>query len=81
MIEVLGALFVIGTALAIFISTWKCGEMDVWRSPQYGAAWAFLPALVFGLTENTYATIVATWIPTIVLVDWTEQTVCEKPAA
>ena len=81
MIQELGALFVIGTALTIFISSMKCGRVDVWKSPQYGASWAILPAIVFAVTGNTYAMVVSSWVTTLLLVFWTEQTVCEKPAA
>ena len=81
MIQELGALFIIGTALTFLISSMKCSNVDLWKSPQYGAVWALLPALVFTVTGNTYAMIVSTWVPTIALVYWTDQTVCEKPAA
>ena len=81
MIQELGALFVIGTALTIFISSMKCSKVDVWKSPQYGAMWGLLPAIVFAMTGNTYAMIVSSWVPTVGLVYWTDQTVCEKPAA
>ena len=81
MIQQLGALFVIGVAMTVFISTMKCGRFDAWKSAQYGAAWGLIPAVVYGLTNNTYAMVVSTWVPTLSLVYWTEQNVCEKPAA
>jgi hypothetical protein len=81
MIQELGALFIIGTALTFLISSMKCSRVDLWKSPQYGAVWAAQPAHVFTGTGNTYAMIVSTWVPTIALVYWTDQTVCEKPAA
>jgi hypothetical protein len=76
MIAVLGALFIVGAALCFFLGVTVCGKVDLDKSPRYGAMWATLPALVYFLTGNVYAMVVSTWIPTLVLIYTTEQTIC-----
>jgi hypothetical protein len=76
MIAVLGALFIVGSALSFYLTSTICGKVDLDASPRQGAMWAALPALVYFLTGNVYGMIVSTWIPTLVLIYTTEQTIC-----
>jgi hypothetical protein len=76
MIAVLGALFIVGTVLSFFLGTTSCGKVDLDKSPRQGAMWALLPAIVYMLTGSPYAMVVSTWIPTLVLIYTTEQTIC-----
>jgi hypothetical protein len=76
MIAILGALFIVGTALCFFLGITICGKVDLDKSPRYGAMWALLPAIVYVLTGNKYAMVVCTWIPTMVLIYTAEQTIC-----
>lgn len=69
-----------GTALSFFQAARVCGKVDLYSSPRYGALWALIPAIAYALTGNTYIMIVATWIPTLVLVSLTEKTICEGSA-
>ena len=78
MIAVLGALFLVGTALSFFISSMSCKKVDMALGPQQGALWAALPALVYGFTGNRYAMMVATWIPTVVMVYAVDYSVCKR---
>lgn len=79
MIAILGALFIVGTALSFFLSVRKCGKVDLYSSPRQGALWAAFPALVYSLTHSTYAMIVATWVPTMILLYTVDNTICEEP--
>ena len=78
MIAILGALLMIGTALSFFISSMTCNHVDLFRSPRYGALWALPVAITFAITQNTYATIVASWIPTMLMVYTNEYTICKE---
>jgi hypothetical protein len=78
MIAILGALFIVGTALSFFLGTTVCAKTDLDKSPRYGAMWALLPAIVYTLTSNIYAMVASTWIPTLVLIYTTEQTTCPQ---
>ena len=40
--------------------------------------WAALPAMVYAVTDNAYAMMVATWIPTVMLIYATEYSICKK---
>ena len=70
----------VGTALSFFLSVRKCGKIDLYASPRQAALWAAFPALVYGLTGSTYAMIVATWVPTLILLYTVDNTICETPA-
>lgn len=76
MIAILGALFVVGSALSFFLGATICGTVDLDKSPRQGAIWAALPAIVYYLSNNIYAMVVSTWIPTLILIYSTEQTIC-----
>ena len=76
-VAVLGALLIVGTALSFFQAARVCGKVDLYASPRYGALWALIPAIAYAITGNTYIMVVATWIPTLVLVSLTEKTICE----
>lgn len=78
MIAVLGAMCLVGTALCLFISSMGCRKADLNVAPRYGAMWALLPSMVFAITDSGYAMMVATWIPTLVLIYVTEYFVCKK---
>jgi hypothetical protein len=78
MIAVLGALFVVGTALSFFLAAVTCGKMDLFASPSQGALWALFPAVTYNLTGSTYAMIVSTWVPTLILIFTNENTICSK---
>jgi hypothetical protein len=78
MIAVLGAMFLVGTALSFFISSMTCRKVDMNAAPRYGAMWAALPAMVYAVTDNAYAMMVATWIPTVMLIYATEYSICKK---
>jgi hypothetical protein len=80
MVAVLGAMFLVGTALCFFISSMTCRKADMSTAPRYGAMWAALPAAVYAVTDSGYAMMAATWIPTMVLIYATEFTVCKKNA-
>jgi hypothetical protein len=80
MLAVLGALFTIGTALSFFQASRVCGKVDLYASPRYGALWAVIPAIAYTITGNAFIMIVATWIPTILLVLLTEYTICKNVA-
>lgn len=82
MLAILGALFMVGTAISFYVSTSACGKADLFASPQQGALWAFIPAIVYSATGSKLIMILASWIPTLILVYMTPQTICkEKPAA
>lgn len=82
MLAILGALFMVGTAISFYLSTSACGKADLFASPQQGALWALIPAIVYSATYSKFIMVVSTWIPTFVLVYMTPQTICkEKPAA
>ena len=78
MIAVLGAMFLVGTALCMFISSMTCRKVDMNAAPRYGAMWAAIPAMVYAITGNAYAMMAATWIPTVVLIYATEYVLCKK---
>ena len=78
MIAVLGAMFLVGTALCFFISSMTCRKVDMNVAPRYGAMWAALPSAVYAITGSGYSMMVATWIPTLALVYATEYVVCKK---
>ena len=80
MIAILGALFIVGTALSLFVGSIACGKTDLYRSPRDGALWAVIPAFVYAITGNKYATVLSTWIPTLLMVFVTKFTVCDKKA-
>jgi hypothetical protein len=77
MIAVLGALFTVGTALSFFQASRVCGNVDLFASPRYGALWAVIPAIAYTITGNAFIMIVATWIPTILLVMLTDRMICK----
>lgn len=80
MLAILGALFMVGTAISFYLSTSTCGKADLFASPQQGALWAIIPALVYATTGSKFVMTVATWIPTFVMVYMVPQTICkEKP--
>lgn len=78
---VLGALLIVGTALSFFQAGSECRKVDLYASPRYGAMWALLPAITYAITGNTFAMIVATWVPTIALVSLTDSTICKEQEA
>jgi hypothetical protein len=78
MIAILGALFMVGTALAIFIGSTACNRVDLYAGPQYGALWAVLPTIAYAVTDNPFAMIVATWVPTMVMVYQTQHKLCRQ---
>lgn len=78
MIAVIGALFMVGTALSFFISSMRCNRVDLFSSPRYGALWAIPVALTQIFTQNAYATAVASWIPTMLMVYTAEYTSCKE---
>jgi len=80
MIAILGALFIVGTALSFFVSSITCGRTDVYISPRDGALWAVIPAFVYMVSGNKYNMVVSTWIPTLILVFVTKFTLCDKKA-
>jgi hypothetical protein len=80
MIAVLGALFIVGTALSLFIASITCGRTDLYRSPRDGALWAVIPAFVYAISESKYIMVLSTWIPTLLMVFVTKFTVCDKKA-
>jgi hypothetical protein len=72
----------VGTAISFYLSTRTCGKVDLIASPQQGALWAFIPAVVYSATGSKFMMVLATWIPTLILVYMTPQTICkEKPTA
>jgi len=77
MLAILGALFMVGTAISFYLSISQCGKTDPLASSQQGAVWALLPALVYSVTANKFMVVFATWIPTILLVYMTPQTICK----
>jgi hypothetical protein len=82
MLAILGALFMVGTAISFYLSTRACGKADLFASPQQGALWAFIPAVVYAATGSKFIMVLATWIPTFLMVYMTPQTICkEKPTA
>jgi len=78
MIAILGALFIVGTALSFFVSSITCGRTDLYTSPRDGALWAAIPAFVYTVTESKYMMVLSSWIPTLLLVFVTKFTVCDK---
>ena len=80
LLAVLGALFVVGTALSFFQASRVCGKVDLFASPRYGALWAVIPAIAYVLTGNSVIMIVATWIPTLLLILLTEDSICKGVA-
>lgn len=80
LLAVLGALFVVGTALSFFQASRVCGKVDMSASPRYGALWAVIPAVAYILSGNSVIMIVATWIPTLLLILLTEQSICKDVA-
>ena len=80
MIAILGALFIVGTALSFFVSSITCGRTDVYTSPRDGALWAVIPAFVYMVSGNKYNMVLSTWIPTLILVFVTKFTLCDKKA-
>jgi hypothetical protein len=82
MLAILGGLFVVGTAISFFLTTSQCGKSDPLANSQQGALWAFIPAMVYYITANKFMMVLATWVPTLLLVYMTPQTICkEKPTA
>jgi hypothetical protein len=77
LLAVLGALFVVGTALSFFQASSVCGKVDLFASPRYGALWAVIPAVAYILTGNSIIMIVSSWIPTLLLILLTEQSICK----
>ncbi len=72
----------VGTAISFYLSTRTCGKADLLASPQQGALWAFIPAVVYSATGSKFIMVLATWIPTLILVYMTPHTICkEKPTA
>ena len=67
-----------GTALSFFLAAVTCGKMDLFASPSQGALWALFPAVTYNLTGSTYAMIVSTWVPTLILIFTNENTICSK---
>jgi hypothetical protein len=80
MIAILGALFIVGTALSFFVSSITCGRTDLYLSPRDGALWAVIPAFVYMITESKYIMVLSTWIPTMLMVFVTKFTLCDKKA-
>lgn len=71
-----------GTAISFYLSTSTCGKADVLSSPQQGSLWAILPAVVYAATGNKFMMVVASWVPTAIMVYRTPDTICkEKPSA
>jgi len=81
MIAILGALFIVGTALSFFVSSITCGRTDIYASPRDGALWAVIPALVYTISGSKYTMVLSTWIPTLIMVFVTKFTVCDKKAS
>lgn len=67
-----------GTALSFFLASVTCGKLDLFASPSQGALWALFPAVTYNLTGSTYAMIVSTWVPTLILIFTNENTICSK---
>ena len=80
MIAILGALFIVGTALSFFVSSITCGRTDIYASPRDGALWATIPAFVYMITGSKYIMVLSTWIPTMLMVFVTKFTLCDKKA-
>lgn len=76
MLSILGALFVVGTALSFFVSSMLCSKTDLFISPRDGALWAVIPAFVYTITGSKFVMVLATWIPTMLMVVGTKYTVC-----
>jgi len=76
MLSILGALFVVGTALSFFVSSMLCSKTDLFISPRDGALWAVIPAFVYTITGSKFVMVLATWIPTMLMVAGTKYTVC-----
>jgi hypothetical protein len=77
MLSILGALFVVGTALSFFVSSMICSKTDLFISPRDGALWAVIPAFVYVITESKFVMVLSTWIPTLLMVVGTKHTVCK----
>jgi len=80
MIGILGAMFVVGTALSFFLSVRKCAKVDLYASPRQGALWALFPSIVYMLTGNSFAMVASTWVPTLILLYTVDNTICEEPS-
>jgi len=77
MLSILGALFVVGTALSFFISSMLCSKTDLFISPRDGALWAVIPAFVYTITGSKFVMVLSTWIPTLLMIGSTKYTVCK----
>jgi hypothetical protein len=77
MLSILGALFVVGTALSFFVSSMTCSKTDLFISPRDGAFWAVIPAFAYSVTGNKFVMVLSTWIPTMLMVFATKHTVCK----
>lgn len=78
MLELLGALFLVGMATAVLVSVMNCFTVSFVQTIKYGSLWSLFPAVVYMITQDTWLTLLSIWIPTFFLVNKMDEGVCSE---
>jgi hypothetical protein len=70
MLDLIGALFLVGLGTAVLASITACGQIGLLQVIKYGSIWVLFPAAVFLITGEKYITTLSIWIPTFVMVNY-----------
>jgi hypothetical protein len=69
MLDVIGALFLVGLGTTILTSIVVCGQIGILQVLKYGSIWTLFPSIVFLVTGEKYLTTLSIWIPTFLMVN------------
>lgn len=78
MLEILGALFLVGMATAMLITIMNCFAVSFVQTLKYGSLWCLFPAVVYMITHDNWLTLLSIWIPTFFLVNKMNEGVCDE---
>jgi hypothetical protein len=78
MLEILGALFLVGMTTAMLATIMNCFTVSIVQTLKYGSLWCLFPAVVYMITQDMWLTLLSIWIPTFFLVNKMNEGVCDE---
>jgi len=78
MLDLIGALFLVGLGTSVLASITACGQIGILQVLKYGSIWVLFPAAVFLITGDKFMTTLSIWIPTFLMVNYMLQA-CSHP--
>jgi hypothetical protein len=78
MVGIVGALFLVGMGVAMLVSIMNCNTISIVQTIKYGSLWTLFPSAVFMVTNDTWMTMLAVWIPTFFLINQMDESVCSQ---